>query len=102
LDENLADLGGMAIALQALLEEIGDNTSKRIPFLRDFFIAYAISWRLKDRSKKASQALQIDQHAPPEFRVNLIVSQFPEFYEVFKVSEDSPMWIPPEKRIKLW
>jgi predicted metalloendopeptidase len=102
LDENLADLGGMAIALQALVEELGDNTSKRIPFLRDFFIAYAISWRLKDRSKKASQALQIDQHAPPEFRVNLIVSQFPEFYEAFTISEDSPMWIPPEKRIKLW
>jgi len=104
LDENLADLGGMAIALQALQEDItkrGD-TSKRIPYLRDFFKAYATSWRLKDRSKKAKQALEIDRHAPPEFRVNLIVSQFSEFYEAFEVPEGSPLFVAPEDRIKLW
>jgi len=101
LDENLADLGGMAIALQALQEEMGD-TSSRKSLLQDFFTAYAVSWRLKDRSKKAQQALQIDRHAPPEFRVNLIVSQFPEFYEAFDVGERSPMWVAPEDRIKLW
>jgi len=101
LDENLADLGGMAIALQALEEDIKDK-SKRIPYLRDFFNAYAISWRLKDRSKKAKQALEIDRHAPPEFRVNLIVAQFSEFYEAFEVPEGSPMYIAPEHRIKLW
>lgn len=102
LDENLADLGGMAIALQALHEEVGKDTSKRIPYLRDFFKAYATSWRLKDRSKKAKQALEIDRHAPPEFRVNLIVSQFSEFYEAFEVPEGSPMYVAPENRIKLW
>jgi len=104
LDENLADLGGMAIALQALQEDIlkEGNTSKRIPYLRDFFIAYATSWRLKDRSKKAQQALMIDFHAPAELRVNLIVAQFSEFYEAFEVPEGSPMYIAPEDRIKLW
>ena len=101
LDENLADLGGMAIALQALQEEMGTSSSRK-SLLKDFFTAYAVSWRLKDRSKKAQQALQIDRHAPPEFRVNLIVSQFPEFYEAFDVGESSPMWVAPEDRIKLW
>ena len=102
LDENLADLGGMAIALQALQEELGTNTVTRRSAYRDFFTSYAVSWRLKDRSKKAKQALQIDHHAPPEFRVNLIVAQFQEFYDAFDVKESSPMYIPPEKRIKLW
>jgi len=101
LDENLADLGGMAISLQALHEEIKDS-DKRIPYLRDFFMAYAISWRFKDRVKKAQQALEIDRHAPAPFRVNLIVSQFDEFYEAFDIPEDSPMWTAPESRLRLW
>jgi len=102
LDENLADLGGMAIALQALQEELGTNTVTRRSAYRDFFTSYAVSWRLKDRSKKAKQALEIDRHAPPEFRVNLIVAQFQEFYDAFDVKDTSLMWIPPEMRIKLW
>lgn len=101
LDENLADLGGMAIALQALLEESGSHGDRKA-MLQDFFTSYAVSWRLKDRSKKAKQALEIDHHAPPEFRVNLIVAQFAEFYEAFDVTETSRMWIAPEHRIKLW
>ena len=100
LNENLADLGGIVIALQALLEAI--KPIDRVQQLRDFFTAYAVSWRLKDRSKKAKQALQIDRHAPPELRVNLIVQQIPEFYEAFSIPEGSPMWVAPADRIQLW
>ena len=102
LDENLADVGGMAISLQACEEAIADHPSSRREQLQDFFTAYAISWRLKDREKKAQQALAIDRHAPPEFRVNKVVSQFAQFYEVFDIPEGSPMWVTPDERMTFW
>lgn len=96
LSENLADLGGLAIALEALHQDLPKSGAERKKALREFFISYAVSWRQKDRAKKAKQALLIDSHAPPMLRVNLIVRQFAEFYEAFDGGS------PPEMRITFW
>lgn len=102
LSENLADLGGLAIALEALRQDLPKSGAERKKALREFFISYAVSWRQKDRVKKAKQALLIDSHAPPMLRVNLIVRQFAEFYEAFDGTESSPGYIAPEMRITFW
>jgi putative endopeptidase len=103
LSENIADLGGLAIALTALnnqLTECSDMVKKRE--WRDFFISYAVSWRVKDRPKKAKQALLLDVHAPCQLRVNLIVQNFQEWFYAFDIQEGEPGWIPESKRVKLW
>ena len=100
LSENLADLGGMAIALEVLAQHAKGEDRKQA--LKDFFTSYAISWRTKVRPKKAKQALLTDVHAPPSLRVNAVVRQFAEFYEAFDIKEDNAGWIPPDKRITLW
>jgi putative endopeptidase len=105
LSENIADLGGMAIALDALheyLDEKKASAAEKKRAYRDFFTSYAVSWRNKDRPKKAKQSLYLDVHAPAPLRVNLIVRQFAEFYEAFNLGPDSPGWIAPEERIQLW
>jgi endothelin-converting enzyme/putative endopeptidase len=102
LSENLADLGGLAIALEALRQDLPKSGMERKKALREFFISYAVSWRQKDRVKKAKQALLIDSHAPPMLRVNLIVRQFAEFYEAFDGDASSPGYIAPEMRIVFW
>ena len=102
LSENIADLGGVAIALQALKTELPADAGKRKQAYKDFFTSYAVSWRTKDRPKKAKQALFLDVHAPPHLRVNLIVRQFAEFYEAFDIGADDAGWIAPEHRIQLW
>lgn len=101
LSENIADLGGLGIALRAL-ENTGLSGAKRKEALRDFFWAYAVSWRTRERKQKAYQSLIIDRHAPPTLRVNLIVAQFDAWYEAFDIGESSPLWIPPEKRIRIF
>ena len=105
LSENIADLGGVSIALQALhqyLREHKVSHSKMLEAYRDFFESYAISWRNKDRPKKAKQSLLLDVHAPAPLRVNIIVRQFKEFYEAYNVKEGDEGWIPEKERVYLW
>lgn len=105
LTENIADLGGMAVALHGLklyLEE------KQVPKkdwkkqYREFFTSYAVSWRTHDRPEKAAQMVLTDRHSPALYRVNNIVVQFQEFYDTYDVKEGDAMYLAPEDRVVLW
>jgi len=98
LVENIADLGGLEFALIAL-RSIKDLTKED---LREFFTAYTVSWQSKDRYKKAVQLLQVNVHAPPKLRVDLIVAQFDEWYEAFDIPVGHPQYVAPNKRIKFF
>jgi predicted metalloendopeptidase len=103
LSENLADLGGLSIALDALLGEIkGLGEEERKKQLREFFASYATSWREKMHKASAMQQLIADVHSPAKFRVNNIVRHFDEWYKAFGIDSRSPLYIPPEKRIKIF
>ncbi len=105
LSENIADLGGVAIAMHALqlyLKEKKATPAKTLEAYRDFFESYAVSWRNKDRPKKARQSLFLDVHAPAPLRVNSIVRQFKEFYEAYGIKEGEEGWIPEKERIQIW
>ena len=105
LSENIADIGGMSIALDALnqkLDTLRISEEERKEHYRQFFISYAISWRVKEKKKKRIQALILDKHAPPSLRVNLVISQFKEWYHAFDIKETDRLYIPPEKRIHIF
>ena len=103
LDENLADLGGLGIALDALKRALGGaSAATRKKELREFFTAYAVSWRTKEKKERSLQRLFLDKHAPVELRVNLIVSQFDEWYEAFDVVTADSLYVPPEERIRIF
>jgi predicted metalloendopeptidase len=105
LSENIADLGGLGIALDALrlsLRAKGFSEAQEKKELCNFFSSYAVSWRTKERPQRHLQNLILDKHAPVEFRVNLIVSQFDEWYEAFGVGPSHSLYIPPEDRIRIF
>jgi predicted metalloendopeptidase len=105
LMENIADIGGVAIALAALnaeLDKRGCAGEERKQEYRDFFMAYAVSWREKVRREKQLQQLLTDVHSPAIIRVNLVVPHFQEWYDAFGVGPDSKLYIPPEKRIRIF
>jgi predicted metalloendopeptidase len=103
LNENLADLGGVSIALGALKKEISNLSEKEKKYqLQQFFISYTVSWRTKEHKRKQLQGLFMDRHSPPEIRVNNIVSQFDEWYEVFDIKVENTMYIAPEDRIRVY
>ncbi len=103
LSENIADLGGLSIALDALkqtLKNVSEEEKKKQ--LKEFFVSYAVSWRVKERPKKQLQALFLDVHAPTELRVNLVVSQFQEWYDSFDVVTKDEHYYLPEERISIF
>jgi len=105
LNENIADLGGLGIALDALhstMQELNLSEAQQKKELHSFFCSYAVSWRTKERVQRHLQNLLLDQHAPVEFRVNLIVSQFDDWYEVFGVGPSHSLYIPPADRIRIF
>ena len=97
LIENIADIGGLEFSLTALKTVLGRPLTKMEK--REFFTSYAVSWRSKDRLKRAVELLVTDVHAPPMTRVNEVVRQFDEWYEAFDIDEHSTSWIAPENRI---
>ena len=105
LSENIADLGGLAIALDALnleLEKRKSSLEERKKAYQQFFISYAVSWRVKEKKEKQIQGLLVDRHAPTPLRVNLVVSQFQEWYDAFDIKEKDPMYVDPKKRLKIF
>jgi putative endopeptidase len=105
LMENIADLGGMAITLDALKNEMEKqqmSEEEKLQQLRDFFKSFAVSWREKNRKEIEIQQLLIDSHSPPELRVNLILPHFEEWYIAYNIKPTDKMYIPPEKRISIF
>jgi putative endopeptidase len=43
-----------------------------------------------------------DVHSPAKFRVNGVLSNLPEFYEAFNVSEGDPMYRSEDVRVVIW
>ncbi|MBT8949920.1 M13-type metalloendopeptidase, partial [Lactobacillus delbrueckii subsp. bulgaricus] len=63
--ENIADLAGLACAVQA-----GKNDNVD---LKDLFENYARSWMQKQRPEAIKTEVQVDVHAPQPTRVNIPV-----------------------------
>jgi putative endopeptidase len=105
LSENIADLGGLAIALEALKKRLKsknlskDETKKQ---LCNFFISFAVSWRTKEKKEKVLQSLFMDVHSPPSARVNNIVAQFDDWYECFDIKPGDKLYVASENRIHIF
>jgi putative endopeptidase len=105
LNENISDLGGVAIALDALrleLQSIRASPEEQKEAYQHFFISYAVSWRIKEKPEKVLQGLFLDKHAPAPLRVNLVVSQFDEWYEAFDIQPSDALYIAPQNRIRIF
>jgi predicted metalloendopeptidase len=105
LSENIADLGGVAIALEALkmdMEARGVTGEATNAEYREFFQSFATSWRTKYRPEKLKSSVDLDSHSPAFLRVNLVVSQLPEFYDAYGIGPEDAMYIPPSERISIF
>lgn len=106
LGENIADLGGLSIAYQALQNKLKmDGRPGKIDGFtpeQRFFISYAQIWRNHMREQRLRQQLNEGPHSPGEARVNGIVYNMPEFYKAFKGSEKGKRFIKPADRAKIW
>ena len=106
--ENIADLGGLRLALRALKSHLGNKNVDEMKKIdgftstQRFFLGWAQCWRQNITKERALQLLTIDPHGPNQSRCNGPLSNMEEFHEAFAVPEDSPMYIRKEYRVDIW
>ncbi|WP_298300793.1 M13 family metallopeptidase, partial [Hydrotalea sp.] len=104
--ENMADIGGIAIAYDAfkMTKEGQDTTQKIDGFTPDqrFFLSLAQIWRSKEKDAYTMRLLNTDPHSPAMYRVNGPLMNFTPFYKAFNVVPGEKMYLPENERIKIW
>jgi putative endopeptidase len=107
LGENLADLGGVHIAYEALEHDLAKHPAKRknidgfTPEQR-FFISFAQIWRTNVRDDEAKRLVTVDPHSPGQFRSYGPLLNVQEFYDAFGIKPGAPVWRAPELRAEIW
>lgn len=105
LGENIADLGGLAIAWDAYQLHLHKTGRKNIdgytPEER-FFFGFAQQEREIARKEFMKMAALTDPHAPHFLRVNGPVSNTEAFYSTFGVKKGDKLYREPNKRAKIW
>jgi putative endopeptidase len=107
LGENLADLGGVSIAYDALERDLARDPSKRkdidgfTPEQR-FFLSFAQVWRTNIREAEARRLVTVDPHSPGRFRAEGPLVNYQQFFDAFHIKAGDPMWVAPELRAHIW
>ena len=106
LGENIGDLGGLAVAYEALQLFYKENGK---PGLIDgftpeqrFFLSWGTIWRTKSRHETLRTQVLTDPHSPALYRSNGPLTNFEPFYKAFNVTEGDKMYRPEAERVKIW
>ena len=105
LGENIADHGGLNVSFQAY-----KNATKwhKLPdvdgFTADqrFFLAYANVWAGDIREEQIAVETKTDPHSLGRWRVNGALPHIDAWYKAWNITEESPMFVPKEKRVTIW
>lgn len=108
LGENIADHGGLQVAYQAFQnarkakgDEAKGDEAGFTPEQR-FFLAYSNVWAGNIRDEEILQRTKNDPHSLGRWRVNGALPHINAWYEAWNVTEESPMYLAPEKRVSIW
>jgi putative endopeptidase len=105
MGENIADFAGIQVALDAYHRSLGGQPAPVIDGLtgdQRFFLSYAQVWREKQREDAMRSQVTTDPHSPGRFRVLGPLRNVDAWYQAFGITPDNSMYIPPEKRARIW
>jgi len=105
MGENIADLGGLTIALDAYHASLH---GKPAPVLDGYtgdqrvFLGWAQAWRGKLRDDAIRRQVVSDPHSPRAFRVDGVVRNIDAWYDVFGVKPGDKYYVAPADRVHIW
>lgn len=103
--ENIADLGGMLLGLDAFKKteqyKSGEKIGGFTPVQR-YFIGFALSWYGQYRPEALALRIKTDVHAPNFLRVNGPPVNIDEFYNAFNIQPGDKMYRPDSLRVRIW
>ncbi len=100
LGENIADLGGLTFSLITLKRLTLDKNVKLE--IKQLFEQWAKIWRCNITDDTLKNQLLTDPHSPTQLRVNAILRNLDDFYNIYNITENDPMYLNPELRSKIW
>jgi predicted metalloendopeptidase len=105
MGENIGDLGGLEMAYSAYRLSLKGEEPPELGGLsgdQRFFVSHAQIWRGKARDDAMRSMILTDPHAPPSARGMLPEQNIDAWYTAFGVKEGDKLYIPPEKRVRIW
>jgi putative endopeptidase len=105
LGENIADLGGLNIAYDALQRATAGTPDPMTDGLsRDqrFFIGYATAWRRQLSPERLKVLVASDPHSPPQIRASGTPTNMPAFAKAFACKEGDPMVNSGDRLVTIW
>lgn len=105
LNEDIADLGGLSVALDAYHASL---QGKPAPMADGFtgdqrvFLGWAWLWRGRKTEAALRQQLTDDEHAPYAIRVDAVVRNIGAWYDSFDVRPGQHLYLAPKNRVQLW
>lgn len=105
LGENIADLGGILLGIEAFKKteqyKKGESIAGLTPMQR-YFMGYALGWLGHTREEQLRSRLLTDVHSPAKYRVNGPFVDVDEFYTTFNIKPGDAMYRPDSLRVKIW
>jgi putative endopeptidase len=106
LGENIADLGGLTFSLKTLERIIFNNNNTKLEDIKTetkkLFEQWAKIWRCNITDDTLKNQLLTDPHSPTNLRVNAILRNLDEFYEIYNITENDKMYLDKQLRSKIW
>ncbi|MEP6947137.1 MAG: M13 family metallopeptidase [Acidobacteriota bacterium] len=104
LDENIADLAGLAAAYDGYRAAYGGKEAPTVGGLtgdQRFFLAYAQAHRGKMRPETLRAVVMTDGHSPDQYRADTVRNN-DAWYKAFDVQPGEKLYLAPEQRVKVW
>jgi putative endopeptidase len=103
--ENIADLGGVLLGLDAFKKTDAYKKNEKIAGLtplQRYFLGYSLGWLYNTRKETLASRVMTDVHSPAKERVNGPFVNVPEFYEAFGIKPGDKMYRPDSLRVRIW
>jgi putative endopeptidase len=103
--ENIADLGGILLGLEAFKKTAQFKENKMVAGLtplQRYFLGYSLGWLGHQRDESSRNRLLTDVHSPAKYRVNGPFVDVDEFYTTFNIKPTDKMFRPDSLRVKIW
>ena len=104
LGENIADLAGLTVSIDAYHASLGGTPAPVLDGTtgdQRFYLGWAQVWRVKMREPMLRQSLLTDPHAPGHQRV-LTVRNLDPWYGAYNVKAGDALYLAPEARVRIW
>ena len=105
MGENIGDLGGVLLALDAYHASLGGKPAPVIDGLtgdQRVMLAWAQNWRAKRHLDAEKQQVASDPHSPSRFRAEAPFRNVDDWYTAWKVEPGQKLYVAPEDRVRIW